>query len=699
MPPLLSAEAISQQLDVILEVEYSYRDTETPAKILATLPHEQQQYIIDWVKRTRATHIELGYQYACLAKTALASMERYLVEEWALYAMDIYDRFGLHKALAVMHDLPDFVEQNHQRVYGCTLSENEGVLQGFVHGLSGRKLRLQTAQIAYTDSENIYLPTVIATADTPEANFFIYKASVTLLWAQTWFGSFHASILNDLLKVPEKEQSLLIQWFHYFESLRLEGCIERELHGLYRKMQALQIHKTPAQYLDYQQRLQLPTAKASLSLQFAKTCLAHGKPPATDNWHGVFNLGAVQACQQQRIDAEKQLFRMSLKAILAEEKNKRTAFPRDKKRFQAIEDPHEDEPSTFSIELDGKPLSLPENLNNTLKSIVQDLSALPEEYLEPAGDGEYDAKFEQIKANEAFKVGTDAETGVIFYDEWDYKRKNYHKNWCTLREKVIVPVHDDFYATTLNKYQGLVKHLRKVFEALRDENKLLKRQTDGEDVDLDALVEALADANDGREMTSRLFTRMYRSERDIAVVFMVDMSGSTKGWINEAERESLILLSEALETLGDRYAIYGFSGMTRKRCEIYPVKTFEQIYDDEVKARINGIQAKDYTRMGFAIRHLSHILQAVPAKTRVLITLSDGKPDDYDGYRGQYGIEDTRKALIDARRDGIHPYCITIDDEAKDYLPHLYGAAAYTVVDNVRDLPLKVSDIYRRLTT
>jgi nitric oxide reductase NorD protein len=192
---------------------------------------------------------------------------------------------------------------------------------------------------------------------------------------------------------------------------------------------------------------------------------------------------------------------------------------------------------------------------------------------------------------------------------------------------------------------------------------------------------------------------MHRTERNIAVLFMVDMSGSTKGWINDAERESLVLLCESLETLGDRYAIYGFSSITRKRCELYPVKGFEEPYDDEIRARVSGIRPQDYTRMGFAIRHLTRLLNEVDARTRILITLSDGKPDDYDTYRGDYGIEDTRRALIEARREGIHPYCITIDEEARDYLPHLYGPAAFTLVSEVRELPVKVSDIYRRLTT
>jgi nitric oxide reductase NorD protein len=269
-----------------------------------------------------------------------------------------------------------------------------------------------------------------------------------------------------------------------------------------------------------------------------------------------------------------------------------------------------------------------------------------------------------------------------------------------MREKDVLPVHDGFREATLEKYSGLVKHLRKTFEAMRDENRLLKRQAYGDNVDIDALVEALADARDGSEMSERLFMRMHRTERNIAVMFMVDMSGSTRGWINDAERESLVLLAEALETLGDRYAIYGFSGTTRKRCELFRIKRFDEPYNEEVRARISGIRPQEYTRMGFAIRHLTSVLNEVEARTKLLITLSDGKPDDYhDNYRTQYGIEDTRKALQEAQRSGIHPFCITLDEKARDYLPHLYGAVNYTVIDEVNKLPFKVADIYRRLTT
>jgi nitric oxide reductase NorD protein len=139
--------------------------------------------------------------------------------------------------------------------------------------------------------------------------------------------------------------------------------------------------------------------------------------------------------------------------------------------------------------------------------------------------------------------------------------------------------------------------------------------------------------------------------------------------------------------------------MTRKRCELYKIKAIDEDYNDEIKARIANIQPQDYTRMGVFIRHMTRIFNNIEASTKLLITLSDGKPDDYDTYRGEYGVEDTRQALYEAHRDGIHSYCITIDEQARDYLPHMYGAANYSVIDDVAQLPLKVSDIYRRLTT
>jgi nitric oxide reductase NorD protein len=406
---------------------------------------------------------------------------------------------------------------------------------------------------------------------------------------------------------------------------------------------------------------------------------------------------------QRRIEREKAKLRVALKAIADDlRQSNDEQEPVDRFSLTPLDDFEFAEEMQFELQVNGKSVPFSEEIKNLTTSIIQDIGDIPEEYLTPAGPGEYDLRDieeDGLKAEEVWS-GAYHEDGAYLYQEWDYRRKHYRKNWCVVREMPVKEEYDDFVVEVMHKYRRLLSSLRKTFEALRDEDRLLKRQVYGDGVDIDAFVEAWADMHEGLEMTDRLFTRMHREERNIAVMFMVDMSGSTKGWVNQAEREALILLAESLETLGDRYAIYGFTGMSRKRCEVFPVKRFDQPYDAGVKARISGMRAGDYTRMGAAIRHLSHRLNEVEARTKLLITLSDGKPDDYhDDYRSQYGIEDTRQALFEARRQGIHSFCITIDEEGPDYLPHMYGAANYTVVNEIEKLPLKVSDIYKKITT
>ena len=163
-------------LDEILEVEFSFRNTADPAASIARLTPEKQRYVIDWVRRVASTNIELGYQYACHAVTALEAMETSLVEEWALHAMDTYDREGLRPAHEIMLRLDDFVETRRQRISGSLLQENEGVLLGFLHGLSGRKLKIATAEHATTDTETLFLPPLLALFATREQNFLLYKS-------------------------------------------------------------------------------------------------------------------------------------------------------------------------------------------------------------------------------------------------------------------------------------------------------------------------------------------------------------------------------------------------------------------------------------------------------------------------------------------------------------------------------------------
>jgi nitric oxide reductase NorD protein len=695
---------IRQLLDDYFEVEYSFRNTQKISQALVGLPSEEQAFILDWIKRTASTHIEIAYQFAQQAPEALRLMDRSMIEAWLVQSMDLYDISGLHTALATIRDMDVFVEQGRERAAGVLFDEQVGVLLPFVQGLSGRKLKLEKADHLYTDGEVIFLPAVMAHLPNIRDNFLLYKVAVAYHWAQVRFGTFRADLQTYLQVHPTPHRAL--HCFHAVETVRLNACVERELPGLYREMRELERKLNPEPSVsNWEQQLaslRAPRSTAQDSLDLSKALIG-STVPKNALFHGQLKPDLVLAVMHRRIEREKAKLRVALKAIADDlQQSNEDQDPIDRFSLTPLEDVEFAEEMQFELQVNGKSVPFSEEIKNLTTSIIQDIGDIPEEYLTPAGPGEYDLKDteeDRLKPEEVWS-GTYHEDGAYLYQEWDYRRKHYRKNWCVVREMPVKEEHDDFVDGVMVKYRRLLSSLRKTFEALRDEDRLLKRQVYGDSVDIDAFVEAWADMHKGLEMTDRLFTRMHREERNIAVMFMVDMSGSTQGWVNQAEREAMILLAESLETLGDRYAIYGFTGMSRKRCEVFPVKRFDEPYDAGVKARISGIRAGDYTRMGAAIRHLSHRLNEVEARTKLLITLSDGKPDDYhDDYRSQYGIEDTRQALFEARRQGIHAFCITIDEEGQDYLPHMYGAANYTVVNEIEKLPLKVSDIYKKITT
>jgi nitric oxide reductase NorD protein len=704
----LTAEQMEERLDEFLVSVLSSRRTAAGvAQILATCEREAQEFVLHWVKRMLSSHPELAYQFANHATQALNLMDRESIEAWLIHAMDVYDKKGLYSAISVLQQVESFSQQRKKS--GLVLEEIENILETFIAGLSGRRLKLASAEQVYTDTETLFLPGLLNHFETRADNFRLYKATAVHLWAQTYFGTWQKSLAKAMQHFAQPEKAWCL--FHTLERFRLDAIIARQLPGLYRDtekiLQKLGETRIPPTWQAIAKQLSQPTATVQDSYDILPQ-IYPTHTPHTLCYQGLLKPETVAEVKAIRMGKEKEAFRLALVQITKDNHIKQALKEikdtNDETKIAVAKIPDESLPNGFKFELnlDGQPIIPPAHVKSLMDSIIQDIGLIPEEYLVAAGAGHYKILDDDKNERDPGTVwqGIYHEEGAFLYNEWDYNRRHYRKNWCVLREMDVHPHPESFVTKTLQRYKGLVKNLHRTFEALRGEDKLLKAQPNGEDIDLDALIKAYADAKHGFEMTNRIFTKMHKDERNIAVMFMVDMSGSTKGWINDAEREALVLLCEALEKLGDRYAIYGFSGMTRKRCEIYRVKRFNEPYTNLVQQRISGITPQDYTRMGVAIRHLSRLLNEVDARIKLLITLSDGQPDDYgDKYRGSYGIEDTRQALIEAKRDGIHPFCITLDTEAKEYLPHMYGTVNYIVIDDVRKLPLKVSDIYKKLTS
>ena len=613
----------------------------------------------------------MGYQFVSRAPMALKLMDLEGTRQWLLHAMDIYDKQGLYPGSAALENIQEFAQEYRLSHITVTLNDIVNILEIILRGLSGRDLKIEAGKNSYTDTETLYLPAAINRFNNRDQNYLFYKILAVHLWAQGWFGTFRrqtpdAPHLGKILGSYE-DSNRAQRLFNLLETFRLNACIQRELPGLAREMYGL--HPTPAIHDGTWQALidvlERPEATVCDTLE-ATSKLYDLKLPWPDSflYQGDLNLEAAELIIDQRVELEQSQLQSALSELLQSLLNQGDT---DLENPEAGEHDLEsllNDAGDPQLTLDGETLALPPELENLLASMNQDFDKVPEDWLAPAGDGGCDDRENPDKNAEQAGEGTYHEDGAFHYDEWDFRRQTYRKNWCVLRELSAHPAYDDFTDRTLERYRHLVGDIRRHFEALRGEDKILKAQPVGDDIDLDALVTAHADMISGVEMSDRLYTQMRKQDRDLAVVFMVDVSGSTKGWINDAERESLVLLCQALEILGDQYAIYGFSGMTRNRCEVYKIKTFDEPYNREVRARISGLRPQDYTRMGVVIRHLSGILNKIEARTRILITLSDGKPDDYDGYRGEYGIEDTRQALLEARHSGIHPFCITIDHDS-----------------------------------
>ncbi len=333
------------------------------------------------------------------------------------------------------------------------------------------------------------------------------------------------------------------------------------------------------------------------------------------------------------------------------------------------------------------------------------------------------------------------EPRTFTYDEWDFRALDYKPRWCIVREKTLTEGETTFFSDTLRTYSSMVTQIRRQFEMIMPEMfHKVKHLPDGDDFDLDAVIESIIDKWAGMSPSDKVHWRRDKIERDVAVAFLLDMSASTAEAIDESrrtadtwdtpddpveymawlrrrrgeaqqrtykriidlEKESIVLLITAMETIGDVYGIYGFSGYGRENVEFYVIKDVEEAFSDRVKKRIDKIAPLHATRMGPAIRHAAAKLERQDARTKLLLLLSDGRPQDRgysrEGVEKEYAVHDTKMALIEARRKGITPFCLTVDKSGHDYLKTMCQDMGYEVLADINSLPSRLPALYRKLT-
>ncbi len=331
-----------------------------------------------------------------------------------------------------------------------------------------------------------------------------------------------------------------------------------------------------------------------------------------------------------------------------------------------------------------------------------------------------------------------AEDRAYQYDEWDDVISDYRRRWCTLFETRNLDDRPGYVEDALRDLRSVANNVRRQLTHLRPELlRKVKGVEHGEELDLERTIESVIDRRSGRSPEERIYVQRVRKERDVSALFLLDMSASTDDrvpsgepethtapdWdsddflhdyygsesesapakrIIDVEKEAVILMAEALEELGDNYSICGFSGYGRDQVDFYLCKDFLEPYNLRVKGRIGGIKPCRSTRMGPAIRHATHRLLETESRTKALIIISDGYPQDFDYGKDRnskdYGIRDTTMALSEARAKGIQPFCLTVDPSGHDYLREMCPDQQYMVIQQIDQLPDELSKVYRSLT-
>jgi nitric oxide reductase NorD protein len=296
--------------------------------------------------------------------------------------------------------------------------------------------------------------------------------------------------------------------------------------------------------------------------------------------------------------------------------------------------------------------------------------------------------------------------GTYFYPEWNYRSQAADLSWVTLRETNCELGDPKDIDAIVDDNRHLVSRIKSLLQALRDGSlRRLRKLESGDEIDVNAAVRAWVDQRLGRQPDTRVMMRSVRRSRDVSVLMLLDMSGSMNDKVQggphtalQLTRQVSALLADAIASVGDSFAIHGFSSDGRHKVEYYRMKDFDQSYNDVAKARIAGMACQLNTRMGAAIRHATWHLGRQKSAKKLLILFTDGEPSDMDVPDKKYLRDDTRKSVQESIRAGVHVYCVTFDPKADEYVTRIFDARNYLVLDHIRHLPEKLLLLYAGLT-
>ena len=671
------------------------------------------------------------------------------------------------------------------------LADVEAPLSLFTEGIAGRYLHLRSREeFGLNPRLNIDLSTTAQTLDSvflPEQlasdHASSYRVLVMQQLGQRECGTFQFRLAQALERLPELaaryqqpsdysprtgDYRLLFdsfalpllaeRLFLLFEHMRVQGHLRRTYPGLTRHAQAMQTEQLQA--LDAKTDL-LSIAECWL-LGEAIDPLAAGQPAWADLYQRLHTL--AEQVQHSVYDSVAELCACydQVAAEYAATTDHDFATSSDSlvdwlNREQRLED-WQEELDQMKEQLDAHGSTAPLMPDEEVEAVVGDTEngSIREpdvnivEAKEQRDNLQRRVDMERSSINHA--LGPDKSQARSYrYDEWDYLHGQYLRAWCRVFEEPLNRsdnLTDDAHLNTVARLQSVIRDyqstVQRQLEQIRPAGlERVRRVQDGDELDLNAVIEARQDIRAGQSPDERVYSRKERVNRDVCAAFLIDLSASTDdpikppeprdwsdydadkevdlraGWysaldveeeesteperkIIDLEQEAMVVMAAALDALGDHYGIYGFSGYGKDQVEIFIAKEIDDGFAHETLHNIAAMRPRGSTRMGPAIRHSSQKLMASGHAMKVLIVISDGFPQDsdYGPERGNhdYGVEDTARALVEAQQKGIETFCVTVDKSGHDYLKRMCPDARYLVLDEIEDLPSQLTKVYTALT-
>ncbi len=289
----------------------------------------------------------------------------------------------------------------------------------------------------------------------------------------------------------------------------------------------------------------------------------------------------------------------------------------------------------------------------------------------------------------------------ITYDEWDYSTRNYKENFCKVYPKTLLKTDVAYYKKTLVKNSATLNGLRKMLTTVNNKYQQQRRQTQGEEFDIDAITDLFVDVQSGHTPSEKIYLSKRKKEKDLSILLLLDISLSSDGYaagnrVIDVEKQVSILFGEILNEFNIDFSIDCFYSKTRNHSTYITVKDFDEDWN-RAKFKVGAVEPSGYTRIGAALRHSGAMLDKRNTKNKWLILISDGKPNDYDKYEGKYGINDVKQALRELNERQINSYALAIEAQAKYYLPQMFGQNHYQILTTPVELLQSLVKLYDKI--